>query len=69
MSYPAWMAVEPIPDEDPRLSHPKCGRWMPIARERCYRWPGHRTECRSRFAVEYSREVARNYRARKTRVA
>jgi len=66
VTYPAWMAVEPINDEDPRLWHPKCGRWMPIAREHCYRWPGHRTKCRTQFAVEYSRIVqARNRQARK----
>ena len=62
------MAVEPIHDDDPRLSHPKCGRWMPLAEEPCYRWPGHRDFCRSRFAVEYGRELrARKYAARKVR--
>lgn len=63
MTYQPWMAVEPIHDADPRLDHPKCGRWMPLAAEPCYRWPGHRTECRTRYALECNREAhARRYR-------
>jgi hypothetical protein len=58
MTYPAWMAVGPVKD-DPRLDHVKCDRWMPVARERCYRWPGHRGGCRTRRSVEYDRERER----------
>lgn len=65
MTYQPWMAVEPIYDEDPRLDHPKCGRWMVLAQEPCYRWPGHKRECRTQFAVEYSRDLhRRRYRAK-----
>ena len=35
-----------------------CGAWMPNARERCARTPGHGRECRTRYALDNARRAA-----------
>jgi hypothetical protein len=34
---------------------PTCGAWMPFARERCARRPGHGTEHRTAYSMENAR--------------
>ena len=33
----------------------RCGRYMPLAHERCARRPGHLTPCRSRYSMDNAR--------------
>ena len=34
------------------MERPVCGGWMPVAKERCARPPGHTTEHRTRYAMD-----------------
>ena len=38
---------------------PTCGAWMPYAKERCARFPGHAFEHRSAYALDNSRRAKR----------
>ena len=46
------------------VCHRRCGAVMRNAKERCGRRRGHRTEHRTRAAVEYGNELARRRLAR-----
>lgn len=38
-----------------RVDRALCGAWMPYARERCARGPGHTTEHRTRYSLDNAR--------------
>lgn len=42
---------------------PECGSWMPFAKERCGRKPGHSGSCRSRWVMDSEAERRRKWRA------
>lgn len=41
---------------------PRCGAWMPYARETCYRTVGHRDSHRSRYVMECDNASRRTMR-------
>lgn len=58
----AWES-KPVVLAVSRLSGIRCGLWMPFNREFCARFSGHRTNCKSRAALENAASIERSRRA------